>query len=127
MAGCISKVINQSKDIGFCFSYPIEIFPNKDGRVLYFSKEIQASEVVGQMLGESLNTAISAAGFKADKNVILLNDTVATLLAGRAESTGRVFDSYIGFILGTGTNTSYIEKNNNRDGCISSINFSNRM
>jgi hexokinase len=44
---------------------------------------------------------------------VLLNDTVATLLAGRAETSGRRFDSYIGFILGTGTNTAYVEQNAN--------------
>jgi hexokinase len=45
------------------------------------------------------------------KHIVLLNDTVATLLAGKSASPGKVYDSYIGFILGTGTNTCYIEKN----------------
>jgi hexokinase len=44
---------------------------------------------------------------------VLLNDTVATLLAGKSASAGLKYDSFIGFILGTGTNTCYIEKNNN--------------
>jgi hexokinase len=43
----------------------------------------------------------------------LLNDTVATLLAGKSASFGREYDSFIGFILGTGTNTCYIESNKN--------------
>ena len=46
------------------------------------------------------------------EKVVLLNDTVATLLAG-VNYQNRVFDSYIGFILGTGTNTAYIESNAN--------------
>jgi len=44
---------------------------------------------------------------------VLLNDTVTTLLAGRMHQAGADFDTYIGFILGTGTNTSYIERNAN--------------
>jgi hexokinase len=113
MVGYLEEVVDKSEDIGFCFSYPIEIFPNKDGRVLYFSKEIKADEVAGNMIGENLNIAISSSGNGGKKNIILLNDTVATLLAGRADVKGMSFDTYIGFILGTGTNCSYIELNNN--------------
>jgi len=86
---------------------------SKDGRVLYFSKEIQAPEVQGQMIGENLNLAISQAWLSDKKKMVLLNDTVATLLAGRADPSRRSFDSYIGFVLGAGTNCSYIEQNNN--------------
>ena len=113
IAGYIRHITDKSDNIGFCFSYPIEMFPTKDGRVLYFSKEIQAPQVEGQMIGENLNAAITNSGFGGKKNIILLNDTVATLLAGRADASGRTFDSFIGFILGTGTNCSYIEQNKN--------------
>ncbi len=47
------------------------------------------------------------------KKIVLLNDTVATLLAGKSASFGKSYDSYIGYILGTGTNTCYIENNRN--------------
>ena len=111
MVGYLDEVVDKSENIGFCFSYPIEIFPNKDGKVLYFSKEIKADEVAGNMIGENLNVAISSSGNAGKKNIILLNDTVATLLAGRADVKGMSFETYIGFILGTGTNCSYIETN----------------
>jgi hexokinase len=42
-----------------------------------------------------------------------MNDTVSTLLAGQAATAGREFDTYLGFILGTGTNVCYIEQNKN--------------
>ena len=113
MAGYLEHVVDKSRNVGFCFSYPIEMFPSKDGRVLYFSKEIQASEVEGQMIGENLNLTISSALGAEKKKMVLLNDTVATLLAGRADPGAGRFDSYIGFILGTGTNCSYIEQNRN--------------
>jgi hexokinase len=113
MAGYVKNVIDRSPNVGFCFSYPIEMFPTKDGRALYFSKEIKAPEAAGQMIGESMGQALNRLGLSEQKHFVLLNDTVATLLAGRAETSGRRFDSYIGFILGTGTNTSYVEHNKN--------------
>jgi len=111
MAGYVADIIGKSGSVGFCFSYPIEMFPSKDGRVLYFSKEIKAPEVVGQMIGAGLNEAIVKSTASETKQMVLLNDTVATLLAGRADSSGRNFDTFIGFILGTGTNTAYVEQN----------------
>ena len=113
MASYMEHVIKKSDRVGFCFSYPIEMSASKDGRVLYFSKEIQAPQVEGQMIGENLNLAISQTGLGEKKKMVLLNDTVATLLAGRADQSRRSFDSYIGFVLGAGTNCSYIEQNKN--------------
>jgi hexokinase len=113
MAEYIKDFIGAGKSIGFCFSYPTEIFPNKDGKLIRFSKEIKAREVVGQMIGENLNSALAAMGCRNDKHIVLLNDTVAALLAGRAAFPDRRFDSYVGFILGTGTNCCYVEQNKN--------------
>jgi hexokinase len=45
--------------------------------------------------------------------VVILNDTVTTLLAGKSVAGDRNFSAYIGFILGTGTNCCYSEKNSN--------------
>lgn len=98
-----------SDKIGFCFSYAAEIFPNKDGKLLEWSKEIKAPEVVGQMIGEELLAAMRT----PEKQMVLMNDTVSTLLAGKAARAVKSYDTYIGFILGTGTNTSYIEANKN--------------
>jgi len=109
MAGYIEPLAGRSDRIGFCFSYPTEIFPDKDGRLIQFCKEVQAPEVVGQVIGKSL---LDALGMK-EKKIVLLNDTVATLLAGKSKSFGKTYDSYMGFILGTGTNTCYIEANRN--------------
>ena len=113
IASYIKNVIAKSEHIGFCFSYPIEMFPNKDGRVSHFSKEIQAKEVIGEMIGENLNRAIAALDRGSKKQIVLFNDTVTALLAGRSSFPDRTFDSYIGFILGTGTNCCYIEQNIN--------------
>ena len=113
IAAYMKDVLDSSSQIGFCFSYPAEITPDKDGRLLQFSKEIKAKEVIGQLIGENLRVAIRTMGYRPPKHVVILNDTVATLLAGRSAFTNRKFDTYIGFILGTGTNTCYIERNSN--------------
>ena len=112
MAGYFRDVISASDKVGFCFSYPMEIEPNKDGRLIRFAKEIKAPEVVGQLVGENLNHAVASMELGSPKHVVLLNDTVATLLAG-VGYRGRDFSSYIGFILGTGTNGCYVESNAN--------------
>lgn len=110
MARYFDGILDASNKIGFCFSYPVEIAPNKDGRLIRFSKEIKAPDVIGQMIGENLNLAITNLGLGSPRHVVLLNDTVATLLAG-VGFRNRSFSSYIGFILGTGTNCCYVESN----------------
>ena len=89
--------------IGFCFSYPAEILPTRDGRLLRWTKEIQIPEMVGSCVGTDLVEALEQRG-AGRKSVTVLNDTTATLLAGC--SAGRAFgaEQFVGFILGTGTN-----------------------
>ena len=109
VADYIRPLAEKIDRIGFCFSYPTEILPDKDGRLIQFCKEVQAPEVHGQLIGKRLLESLGTPG----KKIVLLNDTVATLLAGKSASAGHKYDSFIGFILGTGTNTCYIEQNRN--------------
>ncbi len=99
--------------IGFCFSYPTEITPEKDGKLLHFSKEINAHEVEGELIGANLKRALARQGYPAPAGMVLLNDTVATLLAGKSASAEHPYSAFIGFILGTGTNSAYLEQNRN--------------
>lgn len=109
IAGYVKNLAGESDRIGFCFSYPTEILPSKDGKLINFSKEVQAPEVVGHLIGKNLLDALGM----PEKQIVILNDTVATLLAGKSSSPGYDYDSFIGYILGTGTNTCYIESNGN--------------
>jgi len=109
----LRPVINRSKKIGFCFSFPAEILPNRDGKVVRLNKEVKVRDIRGQEIGANLLQALKAKGLDSDKSIVILNDTVATLLGGKATFPDRLFDSFIGFILGTGTNTCYIEENSN--------------
>ena len=113
IADYVQPVIHSSCKIGFCFSYPTEINPSRDGRLLFFSKEIKAPEVFGMQIGENLLKTLGKEAAGHITNLTILNDTVATLLAAKAVTTGKKYSGYIGFILGTGTNTSYLESNRN--------------
>ncbi len=112
LADALQPFQDKVTKIGFCFSYPAEIQPNGDGRLLHWTKEIKIPGLVGKLIGDGLLAELDARGMPG-KQVVVLNDTVATLLAGLA--TGQAFNasSYIGFILGTGTNTAYVEDNAN--------------
>jgi hexokinase len=107
IAGYIKPLAERTERIGFCFSYPTEILPNRDGKLIQFCKEVQAPEVVGQLIGKNLLETLGT----PKKHLVLLNDTVATLLAGKSAYLHKSYDSFVGYILGTGTNTCYIEHN----------------
>ncbi len=109
IAGFIAPFDKLSDTVGFCFSFPTEILPNCDGRLINFNKEVKVRDMGGQILGEGINRALEARGCSA-KHFVILNDTVATMLGGIAAFPDKEFDSYIGFILGTGTNTCYVEQ-----------------
>jgi hexokinase len=110
LADALEPFKEEFDHIGFCFSYPATILPDYDGRLLHWTKEIKIPELVGRHIGAGLLEALETRGI-GGKKAVMLNDTVAALLAGLAQ--GRAFNasSYIGFILGTGTNTAYIERN----------------
>lgn len=101
--------------VGFCFSYPAEISPGRDGKLLAWTKEIQAPEVVGEFIGKSIFDRLEQKGYR--RKFSFLNDTVAALLAGKSIDFAQEYGAYIGFILGTGTNTAYIEYNRNITKC----------
>ena len=113
----------QIEGIGFTFSYPMEITPDSDGILLSFSKEVEAPDVIGKAIGHGLRDALAAKDFKYSGPIVMLNDTVATLLSGLVSISPdgeptRTRNDYklekdggplIGFILGTGFNTAYPE------------------
>ncbi|MDR2375111.1 MAG: hexokinase, partial [Treponema sp.] len=108
--------------IGFCFSYPMKITEDADGILLGFSKEVDAPDVIGKAIGQGLREALEKRKVRVPGRIVLLNDTVATLLSGLAELPAqggllRGEDRYgvpggpmVGFILGTGFNTAYPER-----------------
>jgi hexokinase len=107
--------------IGFTFSYPMEVTADADGILMAFSKEVAAPDVIVKAIGKGLRDALARQGCKYGGRIVLLNDTVATLLSGLASIPAdgepeRPKNAYgfsggpvIGFILGTGFNTAYPE------------------
>ncbi len=97
-------------NLGFCFSYPSTINPERDGQLIHWVKEVKAKEVEGLWMGASLTEELLERKLiKQPPKVSVLNDTVATLLAGYGPDQ----NSAIGFILGTGYNQCYIDFNKN--------------
>jgi len=95
------------KKYGWCFSYNADVTPDLDAKLNCWTKGIQAPAIVGQYVGKELLKRMGGGA------VAVVNDTVATLLAAKATEGSKTYSSYLGFILGTGTNTAYVEKNVN--------------
>jgi len=108
-AGEVRRLVGKASvdKIGWCFSYPAEATPDLDARLVRWTKNIEAPGIVGQYVGKELLKRTGG------KSVAIVNDTVATLLAAKAVEGDSTYSSYLGFILGTGTNTAYVEKNAN--------------
>ena len=91
--------------IGYCFSYECRSLPDGDAELVAWSKQVSAPEVLGQRVGAELVRRLAGGPLP----VVVLNDTVATLLAGLS-CRGKECSGQIGFILGTGTNVACVEK-----------------
>jgi len=106
LADLVEPLAGAAGELGFCFSYPADITPQCDARLVRWTKQIQAPTVVGTLLGSGLAARLDRRGLHL--RVTVLNDTVATLLAGKSASRTRGYAAYAGFILGTGTNTAIV-------------------
>lgn len=102
----VSYLAEEGDDVGFCFSYPVSMAADMDGEVTNFSKEVKAPEVVGTRVGAETLSALRKYSAKPRK-IVILNDTVATLLGGMATSD-KQYSTYLGYIYGTGTNVCCI-------------------
>jgi len=123
MAGWICELKKLDKDvtkIGYCFSYPAASRLNGDAVLLRWTKGIDIPDMIEKTVGEPLMTYLN--NYKGIKtkftDIKVINDTVACLFAGLSV-TG--YDSYMGLIVGTGTNMASlmrldkIEKLKNKD------------
>jgi len=95
------------RKFGWCFSYNCDATPELDAKLNCWTKGIKAPTIVGQYVGKELLKRLGGG------QIAIVNDTVATLLAAKATEGDKTYSSYLGFILGTGTNTAYVEKNRN--------------
>ncbi|MEG1460478.1 MAG: hypothetical protein RSC51_03745 [Oscillospiraceae bacterium] len=109
LAEIIAPLTEFSGDIGFCFSFPAEILPNRDGKIICLCKELRVLDVAGRKIGEEIIKNLRAMGVRRELRFTLLNDTVGCLMGGLAENSAD-FDGVCGMILGTGFNCCYAER-----------------
>jgi len=113
IAELTADFIDSTDYVGFCFSNPFEFQDNGDAKILHFGKELKVEGMVGCMLIENLRAAWARKGVTKPVAVTVLNDTVSTLLMGKLMYPRRKVSGFVGFILGTGMNISYVEANAN--------------
>jgi len=100
----IEPFLDKTDEIGVCFSYPAEVTPDKDSRVMSLTKQVKLSGSEGRLIGEDLNAELTRRGY-GKKKIVVLNDTPATLLGGIALRPKSEYDGIIGMVAGTGVNT----------------------
>lgn len=103
-ADAIETLLSETDVIGFCFSYPAEVTPDIDSRVLGLTKQVKLLGANGRLLGADLNAELERRGL-GKKKIVVLNDTPATLLGGSALLEREKYGGFIGMVAGTGTNT----------------------
>ena len=106
-AQSILPLMDEAESIGFSFSYAAEITPEKDGRVIGITKQVDIRNAEGKLLGAELVAELVRLGAEP-KKVIVINDTPATLLGGSASLNKGKYGGFIGLVVGTGANTCCI-------------------
>jgi hexokinase len=102
-AGLINSLgYDARRPLGYCFSYPAEPGIDGDARLIRWTKGVDVRETEGECVGRMLLDYLSRTHKgAADEKVRVINDTVASLLAGLS---GPEAGGYIGLVAGTGTN-----------------------
>lgn len=103
----LAPLLPESRDIGFCFSFPAEILPDGDGVLRAFDKEIRVTGSEGMTVCREIRERLAQRGMSAPDSFVLLNDTAAVLLGSMTEEENA--GGCVGFVLGTGVNLCYCE------------------
>jgi hexokinase len=99
--GQLKGLDSDVKHIGYCFSYPAESTIDGDAVLLRWTKEIDIPDMQYKLVGKPLLQYLNAHLGCNFESIKVVNDTIACLFAG-LDAPG--YDSYIGLIVGTGTN-----------------------
>ena len=113
----ISKLVELSLDgntedeilLGHTFSFPSEQLDLANAKLISWTKEFQTQGVEGVNVTELLSKSLLKRNLTNVKPVAVINDTVATLLAGAYTHA----NTLIGSIYATGHNTCYLEPDYN--------------
>lgn len=108
-AETVKPMLSDNGRLVLCFSYAFEYRPGGEAMLLEMSKEVHITGTEGCLIAEELEKALREQDVGGDLHIRVINDTDAVLIS--ALTTGA--KDVIGFILGTGTNTAYVEKTEN--------------
>jgi hexokinase len=96
--------------VGYCFSYPAKTTPDGDAQLLSWTKDVFVKDTTDTLVGAALMADLKREGL-APQNICVINDTVATLLAGSQQAQGTSFRSNLGLVVATGCNmAAYFDK-----------------
>lgn len=110
-ANLIGKIeLPENASIGYCFSYPAKCETDGDATLLRWTKGVTIDKMVGKPIGKDLLDYLNGLHKVQFKDIKVINDTVASLLAGLSRKDK--CDAYIGLIVGTGTNMAFLAHEN---------------
>jgi hexokinase len=109
LAEFVEPAVSKCGRLSFCFSYAAEPVPGGDCRVLMLTKQLNVKGIVGEMAGSRLAASLAKRGCTGVRFCVI-NDSAAVLMAGISSPEATPEGGCVGFILGTGTNTSYLEQ-----------------
>lgn len=112
LATLIAPYCSISKDLVISFAYRTKVTPDIDGEIVEITKEVKVNGSPGKLIAKEMKAAFESIGIP-DMNIIVINDSVAVSVAGRGDHLGEGFGTSTGTILGTGSNSCYIEENAN--------------
>ncbi|WP_016953933.1 hexokinase family protein [Catenovulum agarivorans] len=93
----------QELPLGYCFSFPADGLTNGDAQLIHWTKGLHVNDTEGQLVGKTFVDYISRVHQVELTHPTVINDTVASLLAGLTLPTT---DATFGLIAGTGFNTA---------------------
>ncbi|MEG0834090.1 MAG: hypothetical protein RR413_01465 [Christensenellaceae bacterium] len=108
MAELIAPYTKITKDIVISFAYRASITPEIDCKIIEITKEVKVKGAGGKLLAYEIGKSLHKKGIDHCK-MIVVNDSVATALSGKAEKLNDGYGTFTGTILGTGSNSCYIE------------------
>jgi len=110
LAKKIEPYLIYSKTISFSIAQEVKHNCELDGYVVELSKELNIEGIERKLLANDLKERLFFLGHK-DVKVFLINETVGVACAMLQRKNE--FSSFIGLVMGTGANSSYIEQSSN--------------
>lgn len=112
LAEIIAPYLAAAKKIVISFAYRARPTPDVDAEIIEITKEVNVDGADGMLLGAEIKAALRKLG-ETGAGLMVINDTVASALAGKAERLRAGYGTFTGTILGTGSNSCYVEDNAN--------------